>query len=165
MVVYNEILSLCLPLIHPAVLAEVKKREAIDGEEPPPPKELKQAPMMELALIFTLEAASVSRQRPWGLRVYAATSLRFADTKVVYTVWRPGTAICGRSLGLKKKPSPIITWPTPKTGFKTDGARAHPFMDLWNKKTRHWKAGRAAYFIAVILGSWARNDHRVIILR
>ena len=100
---YNEILSLGLPLNRPAVLDEIKRRPAVaDAVAPPPTPPLKQAPMMESELILAIEQAATNPSLPRGLRLFASTclimviaSLRFADTKIVYTLWQSGTAVCG----------------------------------------------------------------------
>ena len=132
--VFDEILSLNLPLDHPAIVVlTTRDRSGV-------PKQVKQAPMLELQLILDLEKLTVDRERPFGMRFYASAyllmvfaSLRFSDVKAIFDIWRSGTAICGRSIDRKLRSRPIITWATPSQGFITNGKWTDPLFSMWEK--------------------------------
>ena len=132
--VYNEILSIGLPLTHPGVLAATKT--PVGGSLPKPTK---RAPLLELPFIKALENMAADESIVRGKRTYAATyllmclaSLRFADTKVVFHLWLSKTAVCGVSLDLKLHSRPIIEWATPITALgASNGHWADTFIQLW----------------------------------
>ena len=132
--VFGEILTLSLPLDHPAVVA-LTTRDRSDV-----PKPVKQAPMLNLELLIDLERLTMDKERPLGMRFYASAyllmvfaSLRFSDVKAIFEIWRSATAICGRSIDKKLKSRPIITWATPSQGFTSNGAWANPLFSIWEK--------------------------------
>ena len=146
--VYDEILYLCLPLDHPAVVAlTTKDRSDV-------PKPVRQAPMLSLDLLLDLERLTMDSERPLGMRFYASAyllmvfaSLRFSDVKAVFEIWRSATAICGRSIDKKLRSRPIITWATPSKGFVSKGAWANPLFEVW-KKNPPMEGGHHALFRA-----------------
>ena len=132
--VYDEILSLNLPLQHPAIVAVTSRdRSGV-------PKVVKQAPMLDFQLIIDLERVALDGGCPMGMRFYASAyllmvfaSLRFSDCRAVYEIWESETAICGRSIDLKLKRMPIITWATPKRGIHSEGKWAAPLFRVWKQ--------------------------------
>ena len=126
--VYEEILSLVLPLYRPAVAAVTSRdRSAV-------PKPVKQAPMLDFQLILDLERLAVNDGMPMGMRFCASAymlmvfaPLRFSDFKAVFELWTSDTAICGRSIDSKLKRRPIITRSTPLVGIESKGKRVAPY--------------------------------------
>ena len=120
------------------------------------PKRAKHAPMLELELLWGLERRAVDGERPHGVRFYASAylllvfaSLGFPDAQAVFEIWRPSTAIRGRSIDRDLKFTPIITGETPSQGFTSDGEWADPLFTIWGN-TLQRKEGAARYFGSVM---------------
>ena len=67
--VYEEIISIALPLLRPAVVA-VASRDRYGA-----PRPAKQAPMLELKVIMDIERAALDTGNPIGMRFYASAYL------------------------------------------------------------------------------------------
>ena len=116
--VFDDALSLGIPLSHPVVLNVVRRGES-------GPKTGKLAPMLTLEALRAIDDACGDESLPFGMRLYfalimalALAALRFGDTKVVYVVWASSSAFCGQSRGLKKKVRPIFTRAAPLSGLQ-----------------------------------------------
>ena len=148
--VYDGSLNPPLPLGHPSVVA-LTTRGRSDV-----PKHAKHAPMLELELLWGLGRPAVDGDRPPGVRFYASAylllvfaSLGFPDLKSVFGIWRPSTAIRGRSIDRELKSTPIITGETPSRGFTPDGEWPNPLFTIWGN-TLQGKEGAARYFGSVV---------------
>ena len=155
--VFDEALSLELPLSHPAVLNAVRKGDM-------GPKQPKQAPMLPLELLRAIDDACRDESRPYGLRLYSAlfmvmtmASLRFGDTKVVFFVWVSETALCGHSRDLKKKGRPIFTWAAPLAGVQGMSCWARIVEQFWFSNPP-LKGGYRALFPLVDTEWKVKND-------
>ena len=96
--------------------------------------------MLELNLILDLERITVDSGSPMGMRFYASAyllmvfaSLRFSDCKAIIDLRTTDKAVCGRSIDLKLKTRPIITWATPIEGMQSAGRWDEPLFKVWNK--------------------------------
>ena len=144
--VYEEILGLVFPLQHPAIVA-------VSGREKSGiPPLAKRAPMLEMGLILDLERIATYNGSPVGMRFYASAyllmvfaSLRFSDCKAIIELWTTETAVCGRSIDLKLKTRPIITWATPIGGIRAEGKWAEPLFKVW-KRHPPMEGGRHSLF-------------------
>ena len=108
--------------------------------------------MLDFQLIIDLERVTMDGGCPMGMRFYASAylltvfaSLRFSDCKAIFEIWETDTAICGRSIDLKLKRMPIITWATPNQGIQSDGKWFPPLFQVW-KKCPPLEGGRHALF-------------------
>ena len=133
--VYEEILSLALPLQHPAAVAVSAKTTT--GA----PRLVKHAPMLDMQFVLDLEALAVDTGRPLGMRFYASAyllmvfaSLRFSDCKAFFEIWTTETAVCGRPIDLKLRTRPVITWATPIGGINSKGKWIEPLLTFWRKQ-------------------------------
>ena len=85
-----------------------------------------------------------------GMRFYDSAyffmvfaSLRFQGCRAVFGVWASGAAICGRSIDLKHKRRPVITWETPKN--HSEGKWDAPIFGVWGKRLTLKDGSRALF--------------------